>query len=58
MKDLMVESDWHIVNKDTVNLQQSQDVRKQLDSILTEYEGHLKQKLSQMSQAIDWEQDY
>ncbi len=28
MKDLMIESDWHIVNKDTVNLQQSQDVKK------------------------------
>jgi hypothetical protein len=24
----MIESDWHIVNKDTVNLQQSQDVKK------------------------------
>ena len=41
----MLESNWHLIEKDVANKQDSQDIRRQLEMIVFEYETGLKEKL-------------
>lgn len=45
ISEIMLESNWHLIEKDVANKQDSQDIRRQLEMIVFEYETGLKEKL-------------
>lgn len=51
IKELMVESDWHIIDRYSVekaNLKEPEGTQKHLDSMVYEYEHSLKDKISKL----------
>lgn len=57
MKDLMVESDWHIINKEVVEKMHPRDVQLHLTAVVNDYERASKKKMDSIMSGNETEED-